>query len=88
MRTSLDTAVTNTEMKEKKKTAYLMKASSNQESPAKYLCLHCQPLNDIWEGVDTDCTPSNHSGALHCMHLSSSGLALPSHHMLSHWFRS
>ena len=31
-------------------------------------------------------TPSCHSGALHCVHPSSLGLALPSHHVLHHCF--
>lgn len=78
MRTSLDTAVTNTKMKEKKKkTAYLMKASSNQESPAKYLCLHCQPLNEAWEGVHPGSTPSGHATALHPPELLWVGPAFP-----------
>ena len=28
------------------------------------LYLHCQPLNEVWEGVDPVSTPSGHSGAL------------------------
>jgi len=27
--------------------------------------LHCQPLNEVWEGVDPGSTPSSHSGTLH-----------------------
>jgi len=26
--------------------------------------LHCQLLNEVWEGVAPGCTPSSHSGAL------------------------
>ena len=28
-------------------------------------CLHCQPLNEVWEGVNPGSTPSSHSGVLH-----------------------
>ena len=38
--------------------------------------LHCQPLNEIWEGVDPGSIPSRHSGTLHAPELP--GLALPS----------
>ena len=34
-----------------------------QQSPSRHLCLHCQPLNEVWEGVDPGSTPSSHSGA-------------------------
>ena len=27
----------------------------------------CHPLNEFWEGLDPGCTPSSHSGALHCI---------------------
>jgi len=48
----------------------------------------CQPLNEGWEGVDPGSTPSSLSCiALHWMHLSSPGLALPSHQVLNHCFR-
>jgi len=47
--------------------------------------LHCQPLNEVWEGVHPGSSPSNHS--VHCMHLSSAGLALPSHQVLNHCFK-
>jgi len=30
----------------------LQKASGMQGSPARYRSLHCQPLNEVWEGVD------------------------------------
>jgi len=35
-----------TEIKEKK-AAYLQKASGKQGSPARYLYLYCQPLNEV-----------------------------------------
>ena len=52
----------------------------------------CQPLNEVWEEVDPGSTPFSHSGALrcivlHCIHLGSPGLALPSHQVLNHCFR-
>lgn len=31
----------------------------------RYPCLHCQPLNGVWEGVNPGSTPSSPSGALH-----------------------
>jgi len=30
----------------------------------RYPHLHCQPLNEVWEGVDSGSTPSGHSAAL------------------------
>ena len=47
--------------------------------------LHCQPLNEGWEGVDPGSTPS--ITQVHCMHLSFPGLALPSHQVLHYYFR-
>ena len=47
-----------------------------QGSPAIHPCLHCQPLNELWAGVDPGSSPSGHSE--HCLHLSCPGLALPS----------
>jgi len=38
--------------KQRKEAAYLPKASSMQGCPARYLCLHCQPLHEVREGVD------------------------------------
>jgi len=47
--------------------------------------LHCQPLNEVWAEVDPGSTlPVTQA---HCTHLSSPGLALPSHQVLNHWFR-
>jgi len=56
----------------------------------KYIHLHCQPLNGVW--VDPGSSLSSHSGTLycitlHCMHLCSPGLALPSHLVLNHCFK-
>ena len=48
-----------------KQATYLQNTSAMQESPEKSPCLHCQPLNEVWEGVDPGSTPSGHSAALH-----------------------
>ena len=69
--------------KQKKKPATSWKTSGRQESPARSPHFHCQPLSEVWEGVDPGSTPSSHPGAL-----SSPGLALPSHQVLNHCFRS
>jgi len=52
-------------IKLKKEPTYLQKVSGTQRSPARYLYLPCQPLNEIWEEVDPGSSPSGHSGALH-----------------------
>ena len=69
-----------------KKSAYPWKASGRQGSPAKCPHLHCQALNEGWEEVDPGSSPSGHS--VHCKHLSSPGLALPSHQVLNHCLKS
>jgi len=43
----------------------LGQTSARQGSPARSPHLHCQPLNEVWEGVHPSSTPSSHSGALH-----------------------
>ena len=50
--------------KQKKEAAYPWKASGMEGAPSRYPHLHCQPLNEIWEGVDPGSTPSGHSGKL------------------------
>jgi len=45
----------------RKRAAYLLKATGIQGSPVRYPCFHCQPLNEVWDGVDPDSTPSSHS---------------------------
>jgi len=60
--------------------------SGMQGSPAKYLHLHHQPLNEVWEGVDPGSSPSSHSGALHAAELPWVGPAF--HQVLNHWFKS
>ena len=47
-----------------KKASYLQKASGRQGSPERCPHLHCQPLNEDWEGVDPGSTPPGHSAAL------------------------
>jgi len=69
----------------RKEAAYLLKASGTQGSPARSLCHHYQHLNEIWKRVDPGSTISGHS--VHCIHLSSPVLALPSHQVLNHCFR-
>ena len=56
---------TNKKNHHQQQTAYLWKALGRQGSPARYACLHCQPLNEVWDEVDPGSTPSSHSGALH-----------------------
>jgi len=70
----------------RKEAAYLQKSSGMQRSPERpHAHFHCQPLNELWEGVEPGCTlPVTQ---LHCIHLSSPGLALPSHQVLNHWFK-
>jgi len=62
----------------KQTTTYPWKTSGMQGSPERNPHLHCQPLKEVSEGVHPGSTPSSHS--VHCMQLSSPGLALPSHH--------
>jgi len=46
-------------------------------SPARPSCLHCQSLNEVWEGVDPGSSPSGHSGPLHAAELPWAGPAFP-----------
>ena len=39
--------------------------------------LHCQPLNEVWEGRDPGSTPSSPSGTLHAVELHWVGPAFP-----------
>ena len=55
--------------KQRKAAAHLQKASGTQGSPVSYPHLHCQPLNEIWEGVDLGSIPSRHSRTLHAHEL-------------------
>ena len=48
-----------------------------QGYPAKYPHLHCQPLNEVWEGADPGSIPSGHSGTLHTPELPWVGPAFP-----------
>jgi len=48
----------------RERAAYLWKASGRQASPARYLCFHCQPLNEVCERVYPGSNHSGHSGAL------------------------
>jgi len=50
--------------KQRKESAYLQKASVTQGSPDKIPSLPCQPIHEVWEGVDPGSIPSSHSGAL------------------------
>jgi len=43
----------------------ILDASGTQGSPARSPHLHYQPLNEVWEWVDSGSIPSGHSGALH-----------------------
>ena len=72
--------------KQRKAAAHLQKASGTQGSPVSYPHLHCQPLNEIWEGVDPGCTPSGHSGTLHVAELPWAGPAF--HQVLNHCFKA
>ena len=77
MRTSPNAAAADTETKEEKIT-YFQEASSRQGSPAKKnSCLHCQPLNEVWEGADPGSSLSSHSGTLHAPELPWVGPAFP-----------
>ena len=52
--------------------------------PVRYLHLHGQQLNEVWEGVDPGYNlPVTQ---LHCVNVSSRGMALPPHQVLNHWF--
>jgi len=55
----------------KQKKYQLTYRKHTQKSP----CLHCQSLNEIWEGEDPGSTLSSHSGALHAPELLWIGLA-------------
>jgi len=82
MRTSPNTAAA--EMK-KENFSYLQKASGRHESPAITPQQGCQPLNEVWEGVDPGSSPSHHSDALHAPVLSWAGPAF--HQVLNHCFK-
>jgi len=45
--------------------------------PVRYPHLHCQPLNEVWEGVHPGPTPSSHSGTLHAPELPWVGPTFP-----------
>jgi len=62
-RTSPNAAATDTEMKEKSCLPLegLRKAGISSK---RYPHLLCQPLNEVWEGVDPGSTSSGHRGAL------------------------
>jgi len=64
--------------KQRKKAAYLWKASGKAGISGKRCSyLHCQPLSEVWEGVDPGLTPSSHSGALLAPELPWDGPAFP-----------
>jgi len=56
-----------------------------QGSPVRSPHLHCQPLNEGWKGWIL--AAALLVTQMHCLHLSSPGLALPSHQLLHHCFR-
>ena len=60
-----------------KKSAYPWKASGTRKAPARYPCLLCQPLNEVWEGVEPGSTPSSHWDALHTPELPWVGPVFP-----------
>ena len=59
------------------KTCTKATVSGTQGSPVSYPHLHCQPLNEIWEGVDLGSIPSRHSRTLHAHELPWIGPAFP-----------
>jgi len=63
--------------KQRKASAHLWKAPGRQRSPAEHPSLHCQPLNEICEGVDPGSNPSGHSAALLVSELPWVGPAFP-----------
>jgi len=75
-RTSPNTATTDAEIKEKS-CLPLEDLRYAGISRKRYLYLDCQPLNEIWEGVDPGSTPSSHSSALHAPECPWVGLAFP-----------
>jgi len=81
---SPDAAATDAETKEK---SCLPLEGLRYAGISNKRCPHflCQPFKEFWEEMDPGSTPSGHS--MHCMHLSSPGLALPSHQVLNHCFR-
>jgi len=84
MRTSPKAAVTDTEMKEKS-CLPLEGLRYTGIWSKRCPCLHCQPLHEVWEGMDPGSTPSGHTGTLRTPELP--WLALPSHQVLSHCFK-
>jgi len=77
VRVCSNTRAVGTEIKGRKKVAYLQKTSGMQGFLARYPCLPCQPLHEVWEGVDPGSTPSGHSGTLHTPELPWVGPAFP-----------
>jgi len=68
------TAVGTETMKEP---AHPWKASDTQGPPVRGPQLHCQPFNEVWEGVDPGSSPSSHSGTLHAPELPWVGPTFP-----------
>jgi len=63
--------------KQRKKAAYPQKTSGMQRSLATDPCLHYQPLNEVWKGMDPGSTPSRPSEALFAPELPWVGPAFP-----------
>jgi len=82
MRTSPNRAATE---KKGRKSTYFWKASDKQGSPTRSPYFHCQPLNEVWEGMDPGTTPSGHSATLRSPELPWVGPAF--HQVLHHCFR-
>ena len=66
-----------------RKPTYLWKITDTQRPAERHPHLHCQPLNEGWGGSWLHPFITQ----VHCMHLSSPGLAPPSHQVLHHCFR-
>jgi len=55
----------------------LGRPAGTQGSPPRNPYLHCQPLNESWEGVHPGSTTSGHSAALHPPKLPGIGSSFP-----------
>ena len=70
-----NTTAVGTEIKERS-CSPLEDLTGRQGSSARYLCLYCQPLNEVSEG-DPGSTPSGHSATLHAPELPWVGPVFP-----------
>jgi len=83
MRTSPNAAAVDMETKEEKLLTF-GRSQVGRYLQRNTLTSPCQPLNEVWEGMDPGFPLVTQ---LHCMHQGSPGLALPALQVLNHCFK-